>query len=259
MFRDGSFIVVDEYSPSVAIIADTGKVLKRYTPAGKTLSGSTYPVSDILPAILTERRANRGFEAVAVTSDEQTAYVIMQSPLGPTRANTPTRNSRLLRILRLDISDPLSAAVTGQFVMLMSPATDYPAGNRPQDLKVSAAVSVNDTQLLLIERTDEPGIGGAKLLLLDLEGATDVNGMAIAQTLALEDSSLDLATLGITPASTQVVYENEETPELQDFKLEGLSIINRNIVALSNDNDFGLAGQVPFQVWVIRLADKLPK
>src|SRR6185295_12777554 len=30
---DGNFIVVDEYSPSVAIISPVGKVLRRYTPA----------------------------------------------------------------------------------------------------------------------------------------------------------------------------------------------------------------------------------
>ena len=259
MFKDGSFIVVDEYSPSVAIISETGKILKRYTPQGKTLAGATYPVVDNLPGILSQRRANRGFEAVAVTADEKTAYVVMQSPLGPTGANTPTRNSRVLRVLKMDISDRLNASVTGQYVMLMSPATEYPEGNRPQDLKLSAAVCVTDTQLLVIERTDEVGIGGAKLVLVNLEGATDISGLPIAGTLALENSALDLATVGITPVGTSVVYENEETPELQDFKLEGLSIINRNVVALSNDNDFGTAGPIPFQVWLIRLAEQLPK
>src|SRR5690606_35806858 len=71
MFGDGSFIMVDEYSPSVVIVSAGGKVLKRYTPVGKTLAGAAYPVSDILPEILAERRANRGFEAVAVKPDEQ--------------------------------------------------------------------------------------------------------------------------------------------------------------------------------------------
>jgi alkaline phosphatase len=259
MFKDGSFMVVDEYSPSVAIISDAGKILKRYTPQGKTLAGATYPIVDNLPAILSQRRANRGFEAVAVTADEKTAYVVMQSPLGPTGAGTPTRNSRVLRVLKMDISDRLNASVAAQYVMLMSPATDYPAGNRPQDLKLSAAMCVTDSQLLVIERTDEVGIGGAKLVLVNTEGATDISGLPIAETLALENSALDLATVGIAPLQTRVVFENEETPELQDFKLEGLSIINRNVVALSNDNDFGIAGPIPFQMWVIRLAEQLPK
>jgi len=256
---DGNFIVVEEYSPSVAIISEAGKVLKRYTPTGKTLSGAAYPVSDSLPAILAQRRSNRGFECVAVSSDNHTAYTMTQSPLGPTGSTAPTRNSRILRVLRLDITDPLDAHVTGQFLVRMSPATNYPAGNRQQDLKVSSAAWVAQNKLLLIERSDEVNIGGAKLVLVDLTGATDVSSLPEAQTLALENASLDLATLNVTPASSTVVYENTETPEITDFKLEGLSILNRNDVAISNDNDFGIADN-PQQskVWVIRLAEQLP-
>ena len=55
------------------------------------------------------------------------------------------------------------------------------------------------------------------------------------------------------------MFGDEVTPELQDFKLEGLSILNRKIVALSNDNDFGTAGPIPLQAWVIRWAEQLPK
>jgi hypothetical protein len=82
-----------------------------------------------------------------------------------------------------------------------------------------------------------------------------------AQTLALENSSLDFASLGITPARSTVVYENEETPELTDFKLEGLSILNRNEVAISNDNDFGIGDNltgIPSRLWIIRLRVQLP-
>ena len=258
MFREGHFAVVDEYSPSLAILSAQGKVLIRYTPVGKTLAGSSYPVSDRLPAILNQRRNNRGFESLAVSKDERTAYVMTQSSLGPTSSGSATRNSRVVRVLRLDISNPLDAQVTGQFVLRISPASEFKAGNRQQDLKISAAVSLNENQLLIIERSDEVGIGGAKLVLADLREATDVSGMAIAQTLALEDSALDLSSVGIVPAATRVVFRNEECPELTDFKLEGLAVLNRNEVAISNDNDFGLEGPTAFQTWVIRLGEQLP-
>jgi alkaline phosphatase len=258
---DGNFIVVDEYSPSLAIISDGGKVLKRYTPAGKTLAGAAYPVVDNLPAILAQRRPNRGFESIAVSRDGRTAYTMTQSPLGPTSSGAPTRNSRILRVFRLDVSDPLNAQVTGQFLMKLSLASAYPAGNRPQDLKLSSAAWVSENKLLVLERSDEVNIGGARLVLVDLESATDVSGLPQAQTLALEDSSLDLSTLGITAATSTVVYENAETPELTDFKLEGLSILNANDVAISNDNDFGIGDNVtgiPSRLWVIRLRNQLP-
>ena len=258
---DGNFIVVDEYSPSIAIISEYGKVLKRYTPQGKTLSGATYSVADTLPRILAQRRSNRGFESMAVSRDGRTAYTMTQSPLGPTSAGSLTRNSRVLRVLRMDVSDPLNLQVTGQFLVKLSLATTYPAGNRPQDLKVSAAAWVSENKLLLLERSDEVNIGGAKLVLVDLATATDVSELPQAQTLALEDSSLDLSTLGITPAVSTVVFETPETPEITDFKLEGLSILNANDVAISNDNDFGIGDNVtgiPSRMWVIRLRDQLP-
>jgi alkaline phosphatase len=259
MLPDGNYIAVDEYSPSVVIISDLGKVLKRYTPAGKTLSGAAYPVSDSLPALVAQRRANRGFEAVAVSDDGRTAYTMTQSPLGSTGAGAPTRNSRILRVLKMDISDPMNLQVIAQFVLRLSEASIYPAGNRPQDLKLSSAAWVSENKLLLLERSDEPGIGGAKLVLADFSNATDVTALPVAQTLALEDSSLNLASVGINPAETTVIYRNEETPEITDFKLEGLSILNRNDVALTNDNDFGIGVAVPLasKLWIIRLAQPI--
>ena len=256
---DGGFIVVDEYSPSLAIISDAGKVLKRYTPQGKALAGSAYTVSDTLPAILAQRRANRGFESIAVADDGRTAYTLTQSPLGPTGATAPTRNSRILRVLRLDISDPLNLQVTGQFLVRMSDAATYPAGNRPQDLKVSSAAWVSENKLLLLERSDEIGIGGAKLVLVDLEGATDITALPIAATLTPENVNTDLAALHINVATSTVVYANGETPEITDFKLEGLAILNKNTVAITNDNDFSLGVPAPVssKLWVIRLSDSL--
>lgn len=260
---DGHFIVVDEYNPSLAILNDAGRVLKRHIPAGRTLTGAACAVSDNLPAILAQRRSSRGFECVAVSSDGKTAYTMTQSPLGPTTpSSAPTRNSRVLRLLRLDVSDPVNAQVTGQFVLLMSSASTYPAGNRPQDLKLSAAAWVSENKLLLLERTDELGIGGVKLILADLVGATDINTFAAshpAHTLALEDANLDLSSFGITPVATSVVFSNLETPEIDDFKLEGLAILNRNEVALVNDNDFGtgIPAEASSRLWVLRLAEPL--
>ena len=233
--------------------------MKRYTPQGKALAGSAYTVSDTLPAILAQRRANRGFESIAVADDGRTAYTLTQSPLGPTGATAPTRNSRILRVLRLDISDPLNLQVTGQFLVRMSDAATYPAGNRPQDLKVSSAAWVSENKLLLLERSDEIGIGGAKLVLVDLEGATDISALPIAATLTPENVNTDLAALHINVATSTVVYANGETPEITDFKLEGLAILNKNTVAITNDNDFSLGVPAPVssKLWVIRLSDSL--
>src|SRR5207253_1218359 len=156
----GGFILVEEYGPSVVIVSPSGNVLRRYTPVGKTLAGANYSVSDILPPIFKQRRANRGFEGLAVSRDGRTAYTMLQSPMGSTSVTSPYRNSRLIRVLRLDISDPLNLQVTGEFVLMMLPVTDFPAGNSQRDLKISAVAWVANDKLLIEEHTD---VAAAKL------------------------------------------------------------------------------------------------
>ena len=260
LLPQGKFLLVEEYSPSVVVVSLSGVVLKRYIPASKTLPGAAYPVSSTLPPILNKVRANRGFESIAVSPDGRTAYTLTQSPLGPTK-NTPYLNSRVLRLLRLDVADPLNIQVTGQFIVLMSLVSDYPAGNTPDVLKVSSAAWVSHDKLLLVERTDEAGKGGARLILVDLNSATDISQMPEANTLVLEDVNTDLSALGITPAVSSTVLDfNAELPEITDYKLEGLSILNANDVAISNDNDSGVTmdPDAKSRMWIIRLQKRLP-
>lgn len=266
----GGFILVEEYGPSVVIVSSTGHVLKRYTPSGKNWPNANYSVSDILPPVLNERRANRGFESIALSPDGRTAYTVMQSPLGVTTVGSATRDSLLVRILRMDISDPLNMQVTGHFVYSMRPTSEYPAGNFARDLKISAAVWVSEDRILILERTDKLGaggvnLGGAKLILVDLTGATDVKNptafpAAAAVPPELEKVTTDLAALGITPATARVVLDvNQELPAITDFKLEGLTILNDKEVSISNDNDFGI-GDSPgraSKVYTIRLSQPL--
>jgi alkaline phosphatase len=251
----GGFIIVEEYGPSVVIVSPTGNVLKRYTPIGKTLPGANYVVSDILPPVFKQRRANRGFESIPMSSDGRTAYAILQSPMGSTSLTSPYRESRLIRILRMDISDPLNLQVTGEFVLLMQPVSDYPTGNHQRDLKVSGAAWVAEDKLLIEEHTD---VAAAKLVLVDLSGATDVKDFASAAAvpLVLENVNTDLSALGITPAATSVILDlGQDLPEITERKLEGMTILNANEISISNDNDFGI-GANPNEVskvYTIRL------
>jgi len=243
----------------VVIVSPSGNVLKRYTPVGKTLPGANYAVSDILPPVFKQRRANRGFEGLAVSGDGRTAYTLLQSPMGSTSATSPYRESRLIRAIRMDISNPLNLQVTGEFVFLMLPAADFPAGNNQRDLKISGAAWVAEDKLLIEEHTD---VAAAKLLLLDLAGATDVKDFASAAAvpLVLENVATDLAALGITPAATSVILDlGMDLPEITERKLEGMTILNANEISISNDNDFGI-GANPNSVstvWTIRLSAPL--
>ena len=126
-----------------------------------------------------------------------------QSPLGSNAAGSPYRNSRVLRILQLDVSNPYNLVVNGQFIFLMSDRVDYTrppqASINQRDLKLSAMSWVGPNKLLLLERSDEAARGGVRLILVDLENATNINAMAAAATLTPEDVGTNLAALGITP------------------------------------------------------------
>jgi phytase-like protein len=190
-----------------------------------------------------------------------------QSPLGSNAAGSPDRNSRVLRILKLDVTDPYNAFVTGQFVFLMSDRTVYTAPGQPtinqRDLKLSAMSWVGPNKLLLLERSDEVGRGGVRLILVDLEGATNIEGIAAAETLAPEDVNNTLSSLNITPVESEVVFEEYQYQKARKFwtyKLEGMAIHNANTVEIINDNDFGIADVIdaPTNLWTLRLADQLP-
>lgn len=256
ILSDGCFLIAEEYGPSVLVADADGKVLIRYVPAGKSYQGANYPVKAILPALFKERRSNRGFENLALTPDGGTAYAILQSPMGNPKDKAYT-DVRLVRILRMDVRDPLDAKITGMFAVMQSAKGEYPETAKQADLKYSDAAALNDTTLLLLERAEKK----VRLIEADLRGATDLMTSPLADNLQLERAADDLNSLGISAAATHVVFDSRDVfLQLQNDKLEGLSVLTPAVVAVSNDNDFGVGenvNQLPSQVWIIRLGKSL--
>ena len=207
LLPNGKFLGVEENRPSL-FVGDlaTGVIETRYIPSNKALTGANYLVSATLPAVLAKRRGNRGFEGVAISPDQQTVYTMTQSPLEvgctPPNSTAPCRNSRVLRILKLDVSNPNAIAVTGQDIYRMSDPGVYPQPTSGGNLKLSAMAWVGPTKLLLLQLSDEPGKGGVQLVLVDLEGATDIN-LTYDNSLVPEQT----AGSGFTHVSRQVVFE----------------------------------------------------
>jgi hypothetical protein len=244
--QEGEFWLVDEYRPSLVHVAADGRVLERFIPEGVALPGADYPVTDSLPGILAKRRANRGFEGVALTPDGSTLYLGMQSPLeNPNR--TTGRASRNVRILAFDIA---SESVTGAFVYRFEESCSFigqPAvpncGNAPGDMKLSSLFAIGPTQLLVEERTDAV----AKVYLVDVSTATDILGDpwdAAATTPSLEGLA-DPATAGITVLGKSLLVDLDELPGVP-AKIEGVAVVNPTTLAIANDNDFGLVDDTLF-------------
>ena len=249
---NGNFMVSDEYGPSVAVIDSTGKVLVRYVPIGKSYAGAGYPVKAILPAIYKERRSNRGFENLSLAPDGKTAYVTLQSPMGDAKEKDYEK-SRVVRILRLDVSVPTDAKVTGMFLVQQSEKSAYPETDKQKDLKYSDAIAFEQDKILFLERATKK----MKLIVADLHDATNVLNLAEANTLLYEKEGERLDKLNIQPAALREVFDSRDVFfKIDTDKLEGLALLTPSVVAISNDNDFGIGenkDEYPSKVWVIRL------
>jgi hypothetical protein len=229
----GEFWIAEEYSPSLLHVDRTGKVLKRYVPEGVKLNGTDYPVAEVLPAIYSKRKINRGFEGLALSSDEKTLYLTLQSPLLNPDKNTgdASRNSRLIAF------DIASEKVTAEYVYRFDVAKEFDPNPKttPEEMKLSAVVFLNPTTLLILERTDLV----AKLYSVDLSQATNILNTKWDDF----KTAPSLETLGDPAVANVSVLRKSLVLDLSSLngmpeKIEGVALLDHNTIAVSNDNDF---------------------
>lgn len=248
---DGKFLLSEEYSPSLLVVATNGEVLMRYTPVSKPLPGAGYPVKNILPDAITRRRPNRGFECLALSADGRTAYAILQSALGDAE-DARYAGCRVHRVLELDVSDPLAARVTGMFLLPASRAGELRGTKNQNQVKLNDAEWLGPRRLLVLEQDK----AAARLRVADLSRATNLLGRPDADALVYEDVHTDIIARQINTASVTTLLELDSLPAIDSKKLEGLAILADDEIALANDNDFGIgenkSGE-PSRIWVVRV------
>jgi len=229
----GDFWIVEEYSPSLVHLDSTGKVLKRYIPEGVKLSATDYPVAATLPAIYGKRKSNRGFEGLALSSDQKTLYAVLQSPLSnPDRTvGDASRNTRVM------VFDIYSEKVTAEYAYRFEVAKEFEGNPKtpPDEMKLSGVVFLNPTTLLILERTDLV----AKLYSVDLSKATNIlnSKWDNPQTTPSLEALADPATTELQVLPKSLVVDLKQFSEMPE-KIEGFALIDRNTIAVSNDNDF---------------------
>ena len=251
--RDGTFWLVDEYSPSLVHVDRDGRIIDRFVPQDSPLATTlantpNYRVKKYLPKILNFRRQNRGFEGVAITPDETTLFLAVQSPLEyPTRALG--RASRMIRILRFDIT---AERVTGEFAYQFDEVCSFlglPAGcsTGPDEMKVSGMSAINAASLLIDERTDTV----AKIYRVDLSNATNIFD-SVWDNVAASPTDTTPALETLTNPATQGVTVLSKTlvVDLSAFglptKIEGIALVRPDVLAVANDNDFGIVDNATF-------------
>ena len=229
----GDFWICEEYSPSLVHVDRTGKVLKRYVPEGLDLQGTDYPVVKPLPAIYGKRKINRGFEGIALGTDEKTLYILLQSPL----LNPDRKTGDLSRNTRVLVFDIPSEKVTAEFAYRFDVSSEFDRGpkNTPDEMKLSAVVALNPTTLLVLERTDWV----AKLYSVDMSQATNIlnTKWSDPKTAPTFEGLADLATAELRSLPKTLVLDLSSLNGMPE-KIEGIAVIDRNTIAIANDNDF---------------------
>lgn len=235
---DGTFWVSDEYGPHIVHFDANGKTIERINPFGTGKGGRK------LPLVFTRRRANRGMEGLTITPDGKTLVGIMQFPLyNPSAA--AISGSLAIRILTYDIATGTSK----QYVYLMEKSTLQ---------AVSEITAITNTTFLVLERDGEfatmtnKATVIKKIYKIDLAGATDISdatdgaggklfGGKTVEELKTADA---LQTIGIVTVSKTAVSDlvNDIATTYPHDKAEGIVVINSTMIAVSNDDDFGVFG-----------------
>ncbi len=233
---DGTFWVDEEYGPSILHIAADGKVIKRYSPEGVTLTGADYPVAESLPAILGKRKNNRGFEGLGIAPDGRTLYAIVQSPLA--NPNTAAGNpSRLIRIITFDT---VTETVTGEYVYQFEPSATFdPAHPAPTEMKASALVVLDSDTLLIEERTD----WAARLYIVELAGATSTprRDLGRHRHLAQHGKGHRSGRRGHPAPAEDVARGPDRTGTEHAAEDRGRrTVVDCTTIAIANDNDFDI-------------------
>lgn len=235
---DGSWWVSDEYGPHIVHFDASGKEIERINP---------WTTGKKLPLVFAKRRANRGMEGLTITPDGKTLVGIMQFPLyNPSK--DAVKNSLVIRIVTMDIA----TGNTKQYAYMME-RTDLQA--------VSEIAAVSNSTFIVLERDDKYATTATrgdvfkKIYHIDLAGATDisdpnngVNGLFPGngkKTIEELKDAKSLKDYNIKPVTKTLVADlMTDIKELYPHdKAEGLAVINSSLIAVCNDDDFGVTGE----------------
>jgi hypothetical protein len=214
---DGTFWVSDEYGPSVLHFDREGILIKELVPGAG------------LPDHYALRRPNRGMEGLTISADGAKLYGIMQSPLY--YPDTTTKDSSVnSRMIEIDLHD---GSLRESLYRL----------DEPKNV-VSEICFVGDSTLLVLERDGEfprGGKGFKKVFKIEITPSAEIS------TTAIEPFSLsELNDKGISPVEKTLFIDIlQEIPGYRHDKPEGIAILGDSVLCVVNDDDFGIAPQIP--------------
>jgi hypothetical protein len=249
---DSSFWLVDEYRPAIYHFDSSGVLIERVVPIG-TAAAAGQPAgtfgTESLPAVLANRRQNRGFEGIALQDGKLYAFVQSPARNPQTLSNNTLNGMRNIRVVEFDPS----THATRQFLYVMdNPNLGTPDNTRPD--KIGDAVAIGNGEFLVLERDDDAADSDPssniekKIYRFRLSDATDVSsfsglfdvGGGVLKSID-QMTTAELAAQGIKPIAKTLHADLNVVGYNAVEKIEGLARVDANTIAVINDNDFGVA------------------
>lgn len=217
--QNGHIWISEEYVPSIIEVSpDKGQMIRRLSPG------------DGLPEILKERQTNRGFESIAATPNGK-IYSVMESTLD---VNQETKSSaQFIRVVEFNPKNGL----TRMFAYPIEPGLYIDNA----EVKIGDISAINNHEFLIIEQgITVNGSMQNNVFKITMKHATDISDIALEDDQALEYGTLD----DLKPVK---MIKKHHLFNLRDYgwqpkKLEGITYIDDKTIAVTNDNDFGMAG-----------------
>ncbi|MFC4309716.1 choice-of-anchor I family protein [Steroidobacter flavus] len=257
--QDGSFWMCDEYRPAIYHFSRAGKLIERLIPIGThAAAGKPVPAPgqageygvEALPAVIAQRRQNRGMEGIAIQNGK--VYAFVQSPA---RNPTTVTNAQLnaMKNVRVVEYDPNTRA-TRQFLYIMDNPASVSADDTRAD-KIGDVAAVPGGGFLVVERDDDALPADPietitkKIYAAKLDGATDISSLGLFTVGGVQKSvdqmtAAELTSVGVVPVKKTLHVDLPSAGYASVQKIEGLAVMNNGQLALINDNDFGVAGIV---------------
>ncbi|HEY5761385.1 MAG TPA: choice-of-anchor I family protein [Steroidobacter sp.] len=256
---DGSFWMCDEYRPAIYHFSSEGKLIERLIPIGThAAAGKPVPAPgqageygvEALPAVIAQRRQNRGMEGIAIQNGK--IYALVQSPA---RNPVTVTNAQLnaMKNVRVVEYDPNTRA-TRQFLYVMDNPPSVSADDTRAD-KIGDVAAAPGGAFLVVERDDDALPADPvetitkKIYSFKLEGATEISALGLFTVGGVQKSvdqmtEAELASVGVAAVKKTLHVDLPSAGYASVQKIEGLAVMNNGQLALVNDNDFGVAGIV---------------
>lgn len=199
---DGSFWVSDEYGPRMLHFTSEGKLLEECSP----FNGK-------MPGHYACRRPNRGMEGLTINKQGTVLYGMMQSPLArPVDSLSGPLN--VVLILALDLGD--------------CSYREFAYRLEKKDNVVSEICCLTDSTFLVLERDGkfpENGHGFKRIYKININQVTEIAGWADGVQLVGKELFCDILRM--------IPFYGHDKPE-------GISMVGDSILAIVNDDDFGI-------------------